>query len=286
MANTKATSDQRWAQIGKLGVIVAILVGLANLYTFLRPKDAALVCRCNGSEVDLPIAFGILRSELSKVRDSTRSYALRDRMLKLGISEKDPGAIEQFAKEIADGVERVASIAVSKLDTKRSVVECEIANIGRREAKDVIFTLPFDVGPATLNGSPVPSSQISGKSFHLGSVKPGVTLNIVAWSDSYASFSRRGESFLLTYEDGRASVELPTVSYGAAAAAATFLEFVTISPVVLVFFLASVVLIFIAVIQIVRQKIAYRERAAVDRYRRAVKGSPETPSAPPTNGAG
>lgn len=271
MLESSTNTERRWARVGKVGAVVAILVGLVNLYTFLRPNAARLDCRCESTEVDLALPFSLVRPHLTKMRDSTRSYALKDRMRSSEIvvpSASD--RVDIFASEIADTVDKAAAATTSTFDTKKAVVTCDLVNTGQREAKDVVFSLPFEIGPASIDGAPIPTQQISGKNLRLGAVKPGVAMHIVAWSYGYASAGFTPKHFLLTHEEGRADVKLPSSFYGSAATIGHFVEFITWSKLSLIWSVFVLGLLITAIINVGNQitvaRVRAAERAAVQRY--------------------
>lgn len=269
---TSSSSEGRWATIGKIGVVIAILVGLANLYSFLRPDAPDLECSCDAAELQLPLAFEPLREELSKIRMVTTEYEIKQRLTAAGVNSPDVAeAAKNFAADLAATIQKSQMSAFEKaFDKKRAFVECQLLNAGTREAKDVVFKMPFEIGYAQVVGSVAATNQFEKEVIKLGSVKPGVKLTIRAWSESYAAPPFEADQFLLTYEDGSAKVRVPKQAYGAAAAAAELVEFLTWSPLFFVFVLLLLALLIVAITTTSRENIARRivlaERRAVERH--------------------
>jgi len=279
MAENVSRNEERWARVGKIGVVVAILVGLANLYAFLRPAEPKLDCRCDGgTEVDFAPAFDELRPKIATLRESTSKYQLIERLRAAGIQAPTLNAeLDKFTTEVADAIESATAPAVQQLDSKRTILNCELANIGEREAKDVIFQLPFEVGVATVDDTPVPRDKFDGKTLRLGPMKPGVALRIAVWSESYGGDGFDSTQFLLTHEDGKSEVKVPTRAYGAAATAASIVDQLSSSPVFSLFMVGMLTLLLFVLVAAyrdgIRQRIALAKRAAVDKYIRESKST-------------
>jgi hypothetical protein len=265
-------SDGHWAIVGKVGVIVAILVGLLNLYGLVRPKEPDLSCRCDAVQPDISLAFDQLHDGLVQVHTLTAKYEIKDRLRAAGVSGINiDDKVDQFASALSEAVRKSKITEFENVfDRERVFIKCDLLNTGRREAKGVIFKLPFTIGYARVDGVVIPRNQIDRESITLGSIKPGMKVSVSAWSDSYASPPYSGEQFLLTYEDGAGSVEVPKKVYGFAAAAGSFAEFLTWSPLLLVFMTLMLGLAIVSITaasrQSIAEKIARAERRAVERY--------------------
>lgn len=285
MAKNISRNEERWARVGKVGVVVAILVGLANLYSFLRPAEPKLDCRCDGgTEVDFGPAFHELRPQIAALRESTSKYHLTDRLRAAGIERPTLNPeLDKFTTEVADAVESATARAAQQLDSKRTILNCQLANIGRREAKDVMFQLPFEVGVAIVDDTPVPRDRFDGKTLRLGPMKPGVALRITVWSESYGGDEFDSTQFLLTHEDGKSEVMVPARAYGAAATAASIVELLSSSPAFSLFMVGMLTLLLFVLLAAyrdsIRQRIALAKRAAVDQYIRESESTGDEPNA-------
>src|SRR4051812_18457275 len=128
-----ATTEGKWAIVGKIGAVVAIVGGLIGIYNFLQPKEARLSCRCEGVEVDIPFAFEPLRDELTQLRTITGKYEIRARLGSAGITGVDlePRA-DKFATSFSEELRKLqAPDLASALDHRHAFVECDLVNEGK-----------------------------------------------------------------------------------------------------------------------------------------------------------
>lgn len=131
--------DRAWSTVGKLAVLVALILGVANLYGVFRPEKTNLVAHCVA--VDLPERPPM--QDLDKgSKNNEGHYPDRSRLRRIDTWD-------------------------SLFGRKGNFLRCDIMNSGKKEAKEVFLDVPFQPRAVQVQGTWIPQSKIADASVGL-----------------------------------------------------------------------------------------------------------------------
>lgn len=218
-------SNPIWAAIGKVGAFVTLIIALLSLYAQLNPDKANVYATCQVLDVLIrpkepqTSAFSAAVTPVSPKELGGRTAT--------GAPTK-PGAVDTSSTKTREATEILEEM---QLRAPQLALQCEIANKGRQEAKDIVIDIPVGAKAARANGKLLLHPDLSEKSIALGTLRPNGKLALIVWFESYAIYvAQREESYSLSFSGGVGSVQLSHPTYGWIASVAGFLEFLAKNP--------------------------------------------------------
>lgn len=207
-----------WATIGKVGVVVGLFYSGFQLEEKINPDKARLAGKCHiqNSMPDSPIT----RAEKAK-------------------REKDAQA------KATKGGQSVVTTAFVTFLGGPLMVQCEVFNSGKQEAKDIVLDLPFEPNSVDVDGEAVHPAGIKGRAVNVGAIRPQKLVVIRMWGDGVNSWPTNNGSYTISHSAGVGKLSFPVQVYGVAASIATFTDATLSNPIL--FFLLILIPILIVV---------------------------------------
>jgi hypothetical protein len=213
-----ATGSPIWATIGKLGAFVSLVIALVTLYGQINPEKADVLAIC--------------KSEAVLVRPGMKLVSV-EQLNKLSNPKKPPSKVKVLTNLNVFDIDDIVNGPIRP----ETAFSCNVSNVGRQEAKDLVLDLPFVPRAARVGGKEVPKEAISEKSVNIGMLRPGVKTTIVVWGATLWYDEEGQSNYSLSYSGGVGKLMLPVLAYGWKASLVQFLNNVTRSPLTLVFVL-------------------------------------------------
>jgi hypothetical protein len=187
-------SNKTWATIGKIGVVIAIIVGLITIYKNVFADGPSLFAQGASHSIHYsPRTFDSI-----SVSDFDVSLALPyDLANRDNVSKEISNAINQRL------ISQVRSIKATQSDGY--MVEINITNDGNRDAQNVRIEIPtsgvYEVGRA---GEPVKVEDFSDV-VPVGNIGPSNTVSVIVWTKYFSDYL--GDKVKITHSLGTAGVE-------------------------------------------------------------------------------
>ena len=252
-APDKATSHA-WELIGKVGLLIGVIIGIITLYNSLYPNAPRIVAKCKFFEIperpattDKADIFGAEENPTAGDKKSIKKSA-----------ERKP--IEQLESRTADTVERLRKF----IRWPEHVMRCEITNSGNREAKELVFDLPFnDVNSVKWGDKFFSAAEIKGRELNLGILRPNFKSELLVWAPSRALVGIPERNFSLTYSGGVGKVMFPADAYGWVKSLVNFIELGTENPSFIFLLLATTSSLIILIVPSFKSIISSRKKRPV-----------------------
>ena len=198
-----------WATIGKLAVIVGIIVGLTQAYSFFFPAKPKI--QSSGEEITTILPNTIhekVETELNK--DIFTDYLVTTKESERFINKDFKDLLDSF-KSYSDRKKRENLNLISELKQLNQRIRIVVSNRGSEEAKSVnIDFLPKTSGYYSIDFSNEGAKQFE-KSIAIGNIRPDTIVFVDIWI-KYSSANK--DEIKITYPEGSVPVQFyPDTSF-------------------------------------------------------------------------
>ncbi len=209
-----------WALVGKVGALVALIVGAITIYNALNPQGPRLVANCTVTDISEYLG-----------RAETEALARAKETLSVDVIKRSmPHAAGKAAQELP--VLQALAATLSKQLSGGSkfrfligtqALRCTIVNDGTEPATEVALHLPHQPARVFVNKDELGQKDSRSKSILLETLPAGPTLTVEAWTDTYRNELSESNIFL-NYRGGKGKVYVGRTYFATADTLAHFWE--------------------------------------------------------------